>query len=157
MSSFDIDYILNLLPHGYPFVLVDRIEELVSGPEKGSRLGHSVRALKNVTFTEPFFQGHFPGKPIMPGVLLIEAMAQAAALAVFRSEDVPIQMMIAGLSRAKFRTPVVPGMQLILGAEVIKDRKRIVILRCTARVDDNIVAEAEIMAHIQTRVGEKSS
>ena len=105
--------------------------------------------MKNVTFNESFFQGHFPEKPIMPGVLVVEAMAQAGALAAFRPREAPIGLMIASLSRAKFRVPVVPGMQLILKAEVVKDRGKMVVFDCRAQVDGDVVAEAELMAHIQ--------
>ena len=92
----------------------------------------------------------------MPGVLVIEAIAQAGALAIFRLEDLPIQLMMASLSRAKLRVPVVPGMRLMLEVEVVKDRGKIVVFSGKAKVNGDVVAEVEMMAHIQTNVREKS-
>lgn len=150
MGSLNMDYILNILPHRYPFLLVDRIEELHQNSKEGSRLGYRVRAIKNVTFNEFFFQGHFPGKPIMPGVLVIEAMAQAGALAAFRpNESHGYQMMIAAISQAKFRFPVIPGMQLILRAEIVKDRGKLLVFACKAEVDGKVASEVGLMAHVQ--------
>lgn len=137
--------ILNYLPHRYPFLLVDKVVSLEQ-PSGTSRVGSKIVCLKNVTMNEPFFQGHFPGLPVMPGVLQIEALAQAACLAFVRKTDPPQNFFIAGISEAKFRRVVVPGDQLMLHAEVMKDRGSILVVRCEARVDGQIASEAELMA-----------
>jgi len=133
----DIRDILDVLPHRYPMLLVDRILEM-----DGTR----VLALKNVTFNEPHFQGHFPGFPVMPGVLVIEAMAQAAAVMSFR--DVPDRqsklIYFTGIDNCRFRRPVVPGDQLLLEVTVVKRRARFAVLRGVARVGDEIAAEADL-------------
>jgi beta-hydroxyacyl-ACP dehydratase FabZ len=139
--------IMRILPHRYPFLLVDRVESIVrgSGP---NRVGTKIRAIKNVTFNEPFFAGHFPHRPVMPGVLQIEAMAQVAALAVAQLEKDAAKMdvAIAAIDGARFRRPVVPGDTLELEAEIIKDRGQILQLRTTAKVRGQLVSEAEIIA-----------
>ncbi len=133
----DIRGILDVLPHRYPLLLVDRILEM-----DGTR----VLALKNVTFNEPHFQGHFPGVPVMPGVLIIEAMAQAAA--VMTLGDVPDRhdklIYFTGIDNCRFRRPVVPGDQLLLEVVVVKKRARFAVLKGTARVGDEMAAEAEL-------------
>ena len=139
----DIREIMNYLPHRYPFLLVDRIVELVPGQK--------VTGLKNVTINEPFFQGHFPGTPIMPGVLILEAMAQAGgvlAIASLPDKEQGSLMYFMGLDQVKFRKPVVPGDQLILELEVLKQRAKIMKLAGTAKVDEQVVAEAQLMATI---------
>lgn len=139
----DIREIMNYLPHRYPFLLVDRIVELVPGQK--------VTGLKNVTINEPFFQGHFPGTPIMPGVLILEAMAQAGgvlAIASLPDKEQGSLMYFMGLDQVKFRKPVVPGDQLILELEVLKQRAKIMKLAGTAKVDGQVVAEAQLMATI---------
>lgn len=134
---------MKFLPHRYPFLLVDKIVELIPGEK--------VIALKNVTINEPFFQGHFPGTPIMPGVLIIEAMAQAGGVMVM--ESLPENMRgsviyLMGIDKAKFRKPVVPGDQLIFEVKSIKQRLKAIRMSGIARVGDSIVAEAELMATI---------
>ena len=146
-KEYNIQKIMSLLPHRYPFLLVDRILELV--PDE------KIIALKNVTINEPFFQGHFPGSPIMPGVLIIEAMAQAGGVLVFTSlpekkHGAPIYFM--GIDKVKFRKPVLPGDQLILEIKILRQRTKAVKMSGTAFVDEKVVAEAEFMATI----GEKS-
>ena len=146
-KEYDIQKIMSLLPHRYPFLLVDRILEVV--PDE------KIVALKNVTINEPFFQGHFPGSPIMPGVLIIEAMAQAGGVLVFTSlpekkHGAPIYFM--GIDKVKFRKPVLPGDQLILEIKILRQRTKAVKMSGTAFVDEKVVAEAEFMASI----GEKS-
>lgn len=141
MSVYDISSIMNFLPHRYPFLLIDRVVEIESGKR--------IRALKNVTINEPFFQGHFPGQPVMPGVLIIEAMAQAGGVLVIESQPpeqhgAPVYFM--AIDKAKFRKPVVPGDQLILEIEILKIRAKVVKLSGVATVDGNRVAEAELMA-----------
>jgi 3-hydroxyacyl-[acyl-carrier-protein] dehydratase len=135
----DIQKIQSLLPHRYPFLLVDRVVEC----EPGRRLV----AIKNVTVNEPFFQGHFPSKPVMPGVLLIEAMAQATGLLAMESADVPKEAIyyLVGVDKARFKQPVVPGDQVRLEVEVLKHRRDIWVFTAEAKVGDNIAASAEIM------------
>jgi len=138
----DIDEILALLPHNYPFLLVDRILELE--PAK------KIVGIKNVTFNEPFFPGHFPGKPIMPGVLIIEAMAQAGGVLAFKTfPDKKGSVFFTGIDNARFRKPVIPGDQLKLVVEVIKHRREIWLFDGKAFVGDELVAEARIMAMLK--------
>lgn len=130
------------LPHRFPFLLVDRILEL----EKDKR----IVGIKNVTINEPFFTGHFPGIPVMPGVLIIEAMAQVAGILAMESmgrEETKVAYFM-GIDKAKFRRPVVPGDQIRLEMEVLKHRGKIWRLKGNAYVDDNLVAEAEVQAMI---------
>ena len=139
--TYDILDIMKFLPHRYPFIMVDRILEL----EPGER----IVALKNVTINEPFFQGHFPGTPIMPGVLIIEAMGQAGGVLVIESASeerhgAPVYFM--GMDKVRFRKPVVPGDQLILEVKILKSRAKVVKLSGVATVDGQRVAEAELMA-----------
>ena len=137
----DIHEILKRLPHRYPFLLVDRVLEL----ETGKR----IRALKNVTITEPFFTGHFPYRPVMPGVLMLEAMAQAAALMAFDSlgvlPDDQTVFYFAGIDGARFKRPVEPGDQLILEAELDRARAGIYKFKARAKVGDEVACEAELM------------
>ncbi|MEW6336345.1 MAG: 3-hydroxyacyl-ACP dehydratase FabZ [Acidobacteriota bacterium] len=140
----DIQGILDILPHRYPFLLVDRVLEL----EKGRIL-----ALKNVTFNEPHFPGHFPGVPVMPGVLIVEAMAQAGG--VMMLQDVPDRhsklIYFTGIDNCRFRRPVVPGDQLLLELTVLKSRPRFAVLKGVARVGDAVVAEAELSSAMVDR------
>jgi 3-hydroxyacyl-[acyl-carrier-protein] dehydratase len=133
----DIRGILDVLPHRYPLLLVDRILEM-----DGSR----VLGLKNVTFNEPHFQGHFPGVPVMPGVLIIEAMAQTAA--VMTLAEIPDRhdklIYFTGIDNCRFRRPVVPGDQLLLEVVVVKKRARFALLKGIARVGDEVAAEADL-------------
>ena len=140
--------ILKFLPHRYPFLLVDKVVSLEFGPDPANRKGTKIVALKNVTMNEPFFQGHFPGLPIMPGVLQLEAMAQAACLAFVRKSDPPMVYFVAAFNEARFRKPVVPGDTLMLYAEVIKDRGSILSVTTEARVDGQLVSECEILAKV---------
>lgn len=135
----DIHKIQSLLPHRYPFLLVDRVIE----SEPGKRLV----AIKNVTINEPFFPGHFPSKPVMPGVLVIEAMAQATGLLAMESVDVPEGSIyyLVGVDKARFKRPVVPGDQVVLEVEVMKNRRDIWVFAAAAKVDGDVVASAEIM------------
>ena len=137
--------ILKHLPHRFPFLLVDRVDELVK-PTGSSRVGAKIRATKNVTINEPFFPGHFPHRPVMPGVLQIEALAQVAALACANPDGPAMDVAIAGINEARFRKPVVPGDVLILTAEVIKDRSGLLVIKCEATVDGQAVCQAEIIA-----------
>jgi 3-hydroxyacyl-[acyl-carrier-protein] dehydratase len=147
MKQYDIQEIMNYLPHRYPFLLVDRILELVPG--------ESVVALKNVTFNEPFFQGHFPGVPIMPGVLILEALAQAGGVLAYLSSIENIEgslVYFTGIDKARFRKPVKPGDQLILESKIIKVRSKIIKISGVAKVDDEKVAEADLMAAIGEKI-----
>lgn len=142
---YSVTEILKLLPHRFPFLLVDRVDE-IERPSTETRVGRKVRAVKNVTFNEPFFPGHFPHRPVMPGVLQIEAMAQTAALACVELSGPRMDVAIAAIDGARFRKPVVPGDTLEITAEVIKDRNSILVVKCEARVRGQVVCEAEIMA-----------
>jgi 3-hydroxyacyl-[acyl-carrier-protein] dehydratase len=137
----EIKEIMNILPHAYPFLLVDRIIEM----EPGKR----IVGIKNVTYNEPFFPGHFPGHPIMPGVLIVEAMAQTAGILVFGSlpqEQFKTPVYFLGIDNVRFRKPVVPGDQLRLELEITKHRQSIWGFKGKALVDGNLVAEAELLA-----------
>jgi beta-hydroxyacyl-ACP dehydratase FabZ len=143
-TPLDIQAIMQHIPHRYPFLLVDRVLEL----ERNKR----VVALKNVTMNEPFFQGHFPGTPIMPGVLILEAMAQTSGVLAIASMDKvgkKVLMYFMGLDQVKFRKMVVPGDQLIMELEVLKQRAKVMKLAGTAKVDGQVVAEAQLMATIE--------
>jgi 3-hydroxyacyl-[acyl-carrier-protein] dehydratase len=146
-KMFDILEIMKFLPHRYPFLLVDRILELIPGK--------SVRALKNVTINEPFFQGHFPGVPVMPGVLIAEAMGQAGGVLAYVSypEETAQSHLIylTGMDKVRFRKPVVPGDQLVMALTTLKQRSKMVKMSGIATVDDKIVAEAELMATLGAR------
>jgi len=138
----DIDEIRKLLPHRYPFLLVDRIVEL--------ELSKRIVGIKNVTINEPFFTGHFPEKPIMPGVLILEAMAQAGGVLAFKSfPGMEGSVFFTGIDDARFRKPVIPGDQLKLVVEVVRHRREIWVFDGKALVDDDVVAEARIMAMLK--------
>ena len=143
----DINEIQEILPHRYPFLLVDKILELE--PKK------RIVGIKNVTINEPFFQGHFPGHPIMPGVLLLEAMAQAAGVLAFRSlPDIDPKKKVVyfmTIDKVKFRKPVLPGDQVRFELDVTKDRGHIMGFKAQAMVEGTVVAEAEMMAMIVDR------
>ena len=137
----DIHQILKRLPHRYPFLLVDRVLEI----EKGKR----IKALKNVTINEPFFTGHFPHRPVMPGVLMLEALAQASALLSFDAMDVESDddtvYYFVGIDGARFKRPVEPGDQLILEAEIDRVKGGIYKFKARASVDGSLAVEAELM------------
>jgi beta-hydroxyacyl-ACP dehydratase FabZ len=141
----DIQGIVDCIPHRYPFLLIDRVLEV----EPGKR----VVAFKNVTINEPFFTGHFPGEPIMPGVLIVEALAQAGA--VLMLHDMPDRggklVFFTGIDKARFRRTVVPGDRLHLTVEVLKCRSRTCKLRGVAEVDGKKVAEADLMSALVDR------
>ena len=142
----DIHEILKQLPHRYPFLLVDRVLEV----EKGKR----IKALKNVTINEPFFVGHFPHRPVFPGVLMLEAMAQAAALLAFDTLGVtPDNKTIyyfAGIDGARFKRPVEPGDQLVMDVSLERMKSGIFKFKGTTRVGDEIACEAELMCTMRT-------
>lgn len=141
----DINEIKKYIPHRYPFLLVDKIIEM----EKGKR----IVGIKNITANEPFFQGHFPGFPVMPGVLIIEGMAQTACVfaSIELGESSESIAYFMGINKAKFRKPVVPGDQLRFELEVIKKRGAIYRFKGNAFVEGKLVAEAEIMAMLESK------
>ena len=136
-----VSEIKNFLPHRYPFLLVDKVLELEEG--------RYIKALKNVTVNEPFFNGHFPGKPIMPGVLIIEAMAQSTGLLGFRTMSAEPQpntlYMLVAVDKARFKRQVEPGDQLLLEAEIVKKKGIMWVFNTKATVDGELVASAELI------------
>lgn len=146
MMSMDIHRVLKMLPHRYPFLLVDRVLAV----EKGV----SIRALKNVTINEPFFNGHFPHRPVMPGVLMLEALAQAAAILSFETEGaVPDQNTVyyfAGIDGARFKRPVEPGDQLVLEVTLLRSKARVYKYAARASVDGELAVEAELTCTART-------
>ena len=142
----DVREIMEIIPHRYPFLLVDRIESMKEGEE--------IVGIKNVSINEPFFVGHFPGNPIMPGVLIVEAMAQVGGILAFHSspkEWAGSLVYFLGIDKVRFRKPVVPGDQLRLKLTIIRQKKRIFKMRGEAYVEDTLVAEAELMATIENK------
>lgn len=138
LNPIDIEEILTLLPHRYPFLLVDRVTDHV--------LGESIQAYKNITFNEPCFTGHFPGKPIFPGVLILEALAQVAGVLGFKtSGNTDDLYLYAGVDNARFKRPVVPGDRLDFSVTLIKERRGIWKFHGSASVDGNEVCSAEFM------------
>lgn len=141
MVDMDVNEVLAHLPQRFPLLMIDRVTEC----EPGKR----ILALKNVSVNEPFFPGHFPQRPIMPGVLILEAMAQAAAILVFRSvgeqPDKSTVYYYAGIDNARFRKPVVPGDQLQIEVTVMGSKRSMWKFSCAARVDGGVVAEAQIL------------
>jgi 3-hydroxyacyl-[acyl-carrier-protein] dehydratase len=145
MNTLDINQILKYLPHRYPFLLIDRVLEL--DPDK------RILALKNVTFNEPYFNGHFPHLPVMPGVLVVEAMAQAAGVLSFatmgRQSDANSVFYFAGIDEARFKRPVVPGDQLKLEVEILRKSRMLWKFKGVATVDGQVVAEAQLMCALR--------
>jgi 3-hydroxyacyl-[acyl-carrier-protein] dehydratase len=146
--TFDIQEILGLLPHRYPFLLIDRVVEF----ERGKRLV----AIKNVTMNEPFFQGHFPGYPLMPGVLIVEAMAQAGAIIMLN--EIPDRekklAVFTGIEKAKFRRPVTPGDQLRIEVDVVAMKSRLGRMDAKAFVDGKVACQATLTCSIVNRTSE---
>lgn len=141
----DINQIMKILPHRHPFLLVDRVLEL--------ELNKRIVAIKNVTINEPFFPGHFPGHPVMPGVLIVEAMAQVAGILAYQSDEGVRDKVtyFVGIDNAKFRRPVMPGDQLKIEIEVIGCKRGIWVFSAKATVDDKVVTEAELKATFADR------
>ena len=144
-THFDINDIIKVIPHRYPFILIDRLEII--------ERGKSAIAIKNLTMNEPFFQGHFPGQPVMPGVLSLESMAQAGAFLMLTEVDDPLSknMFFSGVESAKFRKPIIPGDQMNIHVNLIKKKLTICKFQGKCMVNDNIVAEANFSANIVPR------
>ena len=151
-TARNIGEIMKLLPHRYPFLLVDRIVSMTEGPVAA---GSKVTGLKNVSVNEPFFQGHFPENPVMPGVLILECMAQVAGCLFFAGETEPEKklMYLSGVDKARFRRPVFPGDQIVVVAEILQVRSTLVRVKAEARVDGALCAEAEMMSSLVNRPG----
>ncbi len=146
MSQMDIHEILEYLPHRYPLLLVDRVLEVVPGER--------IVALKNVSINEPFFPGHYPHHPVMPGVLVIEALAQTAAILSFKPmggkpDDTSVYYFV-GIDNARFKRPVSPGDQLIFEVSILANKRGIWKFAAKAKVDEQIAAEAELMCTVRT-------
>ena len=142
MQELNIDEVLKYLPHRYPFLLIDRVSEY----EPGIRL----KAIKNVTYNEPYFQGHFPVKPVFPGVLIIEAIAQATAILSFRSQGgYPAEdelYLLVGIDNARFKRQVVPGDQLVIDVSIVRGKRGFWRYQCEARVGGELACSANLMA-----------
>ena len=147
-TKFDINDIIKILPHRYPFILIDRIEIT----EPGKRLN----ALKNMTINEPFFQGHFPGQPVMPGVLILEIMAQAGSFLMLSQVEDPLStnMFFSAVEKTKFRKPIVPGDQLMVHMTLAKKKINLCKFHGVCKVDDEVVAEAFFSANLVDRARE---
>ena len=141
--TLDFEQIMALLPHRYPFLMIDRVVDYSITEEH-----KTLRAIKNITFNEPFFQGHFPGKPILPGVLILEAMAQATGILAFTMVGKPNDgelYYFAAIDHARFKRPVVPGDQLVLDVEYFKEKRGIASFSGVASVDGKVVCTADLM------------
>ncbi|MEG6504358.1 3-hydroxyacyl-ACP dehydratase FabZ [Nitratidesulfovibrio sp. D1] len=145
-NILDIRQILGLLPHRYPFLLVDRVTEYVPG--------EYIKAYKNVTMNEPFFEGHFPGVPVMPGVLIMEALAQAGGILVVKSTDTPVEdklFLFTGIESVRFRKPVYPGDRLELHCRLLRHKLKLWKMEGFAYVDGKLAAEAVMTAAVTNR------
>jgi 3-hydroxyacyl-[acyl-carrier-protein] dehydratase len=140
---FDIEKILKILPHRYPFLLVDKVIQI--------QKGKSIIALKNVTYNEPFFQGHFPDLKVMPGVLVMEAIAQAGGILLHYSIPEPENkfVFLSKIDKAKFRKPIVPGDQIRIEVDILKLKNRICQIRGKAMIEGEVAAEGEILAAVR--------
>lgn len=148
MNKIDIQQILNYLPHRYPFVLIDRVQDYT--------VGESIIALKNVTINELYFTGHFPNNPVMPGVLMLEAMAQAMGLLAYKTLEAEGKVRtgkeifyFAGIDKVRFKQPVVPGDQLVMTVTLTKRKREVMKAEAVAKVGDNVVCSAELMIAYQ--------
>lgn len=147
MSTIEI---MGILPHRYPFLLVDQVLEIKRPADSKNRVGSEIVAVKCVTVNEPFFEGHFPDQPIMPGVLVIEALAQASGLCGYYPHPTngTWKFFILGIDKARFRKPILPGQRLILNSKLIKERSNFLTFQCSAKNDNELMCEAEIFAQM---------
>ena len=146
-SVLEVDELMELLPHRFPMLLIDRLVDI--------RAGEGAVGIKNVSYGEPFFQGHFPQKPVMPGVLIVEAMAQAAAAYVAYTEDIDVEgkiVLFMGVDKARFRRPVIPGDQLRIAVRTVQRRAPVWKFEGVATVDDKRVAEANYSAMLSAPI-----
>ncbi|MDX1811288.1 MAG: 3-hydroxyacyl-ACP dehydratase FabZ [Gammaproteobacteria bacterium] len=147
LETMDISKIMQLLPHRFPFLLVDKVVEIKHGEE--------ITAIKNITFNEPFFQGHFPIKPIFPGVLIVEALAQAAGLLAFHSQGITSNeesseiFYLVGVDKTRFKRPAGPGDQLVLSVTTSTNKRGVWKFEGVARVDGQVAASAELMCAVR--------
>ncbi len=146
-TEFNIQDIIKLIPHRYPFILIDKIENMIPG--------ESLTAIKNVTINEPFFQGHFPGQPVMPGVLILESMAQAGSFLALKTVDDPMSknMLFSGVDSAKFRKPIMPGDTIVIKMRMARRKLNLCIFEGEAYVGESLVTKAKISATIVDREG----
>ena len=143
VKTLSVEDIMGLLPHRYPFLMIDRVVDYAITEEH-----KTLRAIKNVTFNEPYFQGHFPGKPVFPGVLILEAMAQATGVLAFTMVGKPAEgelYYFAAVDNARFKRPVVPGDQFVIDVEFLKEKRGIASFKGVATVDGEIACSADLM------------
>ena len=145
-SVLSFDELHRILPHRFPFLLIDRVLELKRNPDGENRAGQSIVAIKNVSINEPYFQGHFPHRPVMPGVMIVEIMAQAGAICCHQESKAVGDMALASVKRAKFRAPISPGDQMEIRVVCIRDRSNMVSFEGKVFVAGQLVAEAEFLA-----------
>ncbi len=146
--AMNIIEIAKIIPHRHPFIFVDRVVEKTWGPQFPNRAGNKIKAIKNVTINEPYFEGHFPHRPVMPAVIMLEVFAQVGALLCCIPGDKPQDVAFVGVNDARFRKPVTPGDQLIIEMDCRKDRGQILVFGGIIKVVDEVVAEAEIIAKV---------
>lgn len=147
-SNMDINEVLQYLPHRYPFVMIDKVIDFYQPADPNAIEGRKIKCVKNVTINEPYFPGHFPHRPIMPGVLQIEAMAQCSAIVTHGPDNEGCDVLIVGIQDAKFKKKVVPGDTLVFEVEVIKYRRKLAIIECKGYVDGDLVSHATIKAAV---------
>ncbi len=145
-KNMDINEVMEILPQRYPFLMIDKVIDLELPADKKQMVGRKIKAVKNVTVNEPYFPGHFPHRPVMPGVMQVEAMAQTAALACYDESNKGRDILIAGINKARFRRPVVPGDVLIFESVVIKYKSKLAVISCKVFVGGDLVSEAEVLA-----------
>lgn len=140
--------ITGIMPHRYPFLFIDKVMDKKTTEDRSDRTGWKVRCIKNITINEPYFAGHFPHRPVVPGVILIEMLAQGAAVCCYREEDGKQDVALCGIKEAKFRAPVVPGDVLEIHVECTKDRRQMMLFRGEIYCDGKLVCEADFLARM---------